>query len=348
MTPGTASEATLRGLRDQGALEAIPVSARGAVRITGHASNRRFFRLLLGAGSGSAILAVYPPDQGEALERQIRCTRWLQAAGVRVPRVLVQGPRSVLLEDGGDDLLSNFGGHSGSRLRYYRQALEAMVQMQRHAEHAPLPNPEWALDAERLRAELAFAERHAIAGWLGVGSGSTARGRAFDRLVEAIARLPMAVCHRDFHARNLLVFNERIVVLDFQDLMAGPFLYDLASLLWDNYCDPGYPLVSEVLSRFWHRRAWSLTVDAAAAIPTLPPGLPPAARQAFCLVGLQRSIKALGTFGYQVSVAGNAGYARYVPRTWRHVQTAANALGWEDLLAAMPDFDQACISQRGA
>lgn len=51
--------------------------------------------------------------------------------------------------------------------------------------------------------------------------------------------IPVGVCHRDFHADNLMVttgkLGNQLHILDYQDLSTGPFLYDLASLVTDHY-----------------------------------------------------------------------------------------------------------------
>ena len=68
--------------------------------------------------------------------------------------------------------------------------------------------------------------------------------------------------------------------------------------------------------------------------------LPPGGRQGFALTAAQRSLKALGTFGYQVSVAGRREYAGYARRTWRHARRTLASLGWHDLIEALVVFDQ--------
>lgn len=47
-------------------------------------------------------------------------------------------------------------------------------------------------------------------------------------------QIPM---HRDFHCRNLMVKDDKIYLIDFQDMVKGPITYDLASLLFDCYVD---------------------------------------------------------------------------------------------------------------
>lgn len=334
---------TVGDLRSQGAFDGLGIAADvlTAVRITGHASGRRFYRLQLRNAPRAAVLVVYPAKQQAEIDRHERTTAWLQAATVRVPRVLERGARALLVEDGGDGLLSEAWENAAIARRLYDQAATVIVKMQQYGARHPLPNPGWALDFDRLRAELEFAERYAIAGRFGASTGSADRSRHFDRLAALVAELPRVACHRDFHARNLLVVDDRVWVIDFQDLMPGPIFYDAASLIWDNYCDVESDTAAATLASLWRRNPGLIAPTSEAALPATPSGLPAAARQAFCLTGLQRSIKALGTFGYQFHEMGNRHFADYVPRTWRHVRRAALALGWHDLLAVVPDFGTA-------
>ncbi len=52
-------------------------------------------------------------------------------------------------------------------------------------------------------------------------------------VAERLGDLPRAFCHRDFHAWNIHVQDGRLRLLDFQDALLGPRLYDVASLLTD-------------------------------------------------------------------------------------------------------------------
>lgn len=329
---------SLQPLRQEGALAGLSTALRDdAVRLRGHASTRRFYRVR-SVGGATAVLVVYPADMTQGPERYVATSAWFRSAGIRVPRVAEAGRRSLLVEDGGDVLLDAVH-EEPARTRLYAQAIDVLEKLQRHGRRAPAANPGWALDAERLRRELEHTEEHALRGWLKASTGRAERAAGYDRIVREVSALPLVACHRDFHARNLLAVADRLLVLDFQDVMSGPLLYDLASLLWDNYCDVPEALARRLAASFWNRCGCQLPISAAAAVPSRPLGLPPAARQAFCLVGLQRSLKALGTFGYQVSRVGNADYARYAPRTWRHARAALVHLGWQDLLEALGPFD---------
>jgi hypothetical protein len=284
------------------------------------------------------VLVVYEDDDAEAVARYEQVAAWFTAAGVRVPEVIGGCSRGLLVEDGGDRLLATEPAGEGLAARY-RDAARVILALQAHGRRRPPPNPGWALDGKRLRDELGFTDRHALQGWLG-STPSESREAAFDRLAAAVATLPAVLCHRDYHSRNLLVTASGLMVLDFQDAMSGPLFYDLASLLHDDYRDVPDSCAAAALETFWEGAALPIEVSPLAEVPAEPALLPPGPRQALALIAAQRSLKALGTFGYQVGVASRHGYAAYAGRTWRHARRALAQLGWDDLVAELTAFDR--------
>jgi len=258
-------------------------------------------------------------------------------AGVRVPEIFAASRRALVVEDGGDVLFADDA--TADQVRLYEQAAATVIAIQAHGRSAEPANPDWSLDAERLRNELEFTERYALRGWLGE-SPSVARAAGFDRLATAVAALPRAMCHRDFHSRNLMVGDRRLMVLDFQDLMEGPHLYDLVSLLRDDYRTVPQRGADAALTAFWEAGAADMTAVAEADIPSTPAILPPAVRQSFSLTVAQRALKALGTFGYQVTVVGNRDYASFGHGAWDHASAALVELGWNDLVEELAALDR--------
>ena len=61
---------------------------------------------------------------------------------------------------------------------------------------------------------------------------------AMTLIVESAVSQPQVFMHRDYHSANLMVLPEDDVgILDFQDAFIGPVTYDLVSLLRDCYID---------------------------------------------------------------------------------------------------------------
>src|SRR5262249_1474875 len=126
------------------------------------------------------------------------------------------------------------------------------------------------------------------------------------RMVKELAAEPRVLCHRDYHSRNLMVRNETLHIIDFQDARMRPDTYDLVPLLRDSYVDLPERTVDELIAYF-------LALGGRA-------GDQAAFRRRFDLMALQRNLKALGTFGYQTTARRNPVYIQYIPRTLRYAR----------------------------
>jgi aminoglycoside/choline kinase family phosphotransferase len=281
--------------------------------LSGDASTRRYFRIV--EGVRSYVLALYPepfvPEGHPFLEvRQL-----LHGYGLPVPGIVaVDGAHgAVLQEDLGDSTLQEVlrGGDETARAELYAEAIDDVAILQKKAAEGPRRSGCFAVafDIEKLSWELHYFEKHFLEGHR--GRELTVEDRAtlsesFHLLSQEIASWPRVLCHRDYHSRNLMLHRGRLVWIDFQDARMGPATYDLASLLRDAYVDVPDELGEELAERFRRR---------------VVPGEPRKVfRRRFELMCVQRTLKALGTFGYMASVRGNPVYLPYIPRTLGHAR----------------------------
>ena len=118
--------------------------------------------------------------------------------------------------------------------------------------------------------------------------------------------------HRDYHSRNLMVHNDQLVLLDFQDARMGPSQYDLASLLRDSYLPLPDSLVWELVDAFIQKKQElaNIEIDREEFI------------RIFDLMSIQRNLKAIGTFGYQKNFKNNDRYMGYIAPTLEYVRQA--------------------------
>jgi aminoglycoside/choline kinase family phosphotransferase len=285
------------------------------VPLTGDASDRRYFRVLV-ADAPSIVLALYAaPFQLDALPF-VNVARLFEQMPVPIPQVLGHADDLgvLALQDLGDVTLQ---AHLGAatpeeHAALYRQAVALIATLQRRG--AELESSDYlpygiAFDVEKLAWELDFFIRHFIEAYRGVVIPPAAREELrseFHGLIEELAAEPRVLCHRDYHSRNLMIQDERLYIIDFQDARMGPDTYDLVSLLRDSYVDLPEQTVSDLLAYF-------LALNGAT-------GAEREFRQRFDVMALQRNLKALGTFGYQTTARRNPVYIQYIPRTLRYVR----------------------------
>ena len=294
------------------------------VPLTGDASDRRYYRIQI-PDAPSIVLSLYStPFEFDTLTF-VNVGGLLQQMPVPVPTVLGHAEEIgvLALEDLGDVTLQ---AHLGAvtpaeHAARYRQAVALIATLQRRG--AELEDARYvpygiAFDVEKLAWELEFFTKHFIEAYKGVVVASAARDelrQAFHVLIEELAAEPRVLCHRDYHSRNLMLHQDRLYIIDFQDARMGPDTYDLVSLLRDSYVDLPEQTVEELIAYFMALKGVT--------------GSETAFRSRFDAMALQRNLKALGTFGYQTTARRNPVYIQYIPRTLRNVR---------DNLAHQPRF----------
>jgi len=298
-------------------LDRSGLAAKGArvVPLTGDASDRRYFRVLL-PGEPSIVLAVHAGPFTLDQLPFVNVARLLDRMPVPVPAILgAEGDLGVIaLEDLGDVTLQAHLGVAprGDHLALYRQAVGHVVTLQRRGEE--LASPEYvpygiAFDVEKLTWEMDFFLKHFLEAYRGAAITVAERAalqEELGRVVEELAAEPRVLCHRDYHSRNLMLHRDQLYVIDFQDARMGPDTYDMVSLLRDSYVDLSESHADDLVAYF-------LALKGRA-------GAEREFRVRFDLMAVQRNLKALGTFGYQTTARRNPVYIQYIPRTLRYVR----------------------------
>ena len=285
------------------------------VPLTGDASDRRYFRIMLPDASSIVLALTAEAFTFDSLPF-VNVARLLEQMPVPIPRVLGHADEIgvLALEDLGDVTLQAHLGAAtpAEHAALYRQAVALIATLQRRG--AELASPKYlpygiAFDVDKLTWELDFFIKHFIEAYRGVTIPPAARAELqsqFAAVVRDLAAEPRVLCHRDYHSRNLMVHQGRLYIIDFQDARMGPDTYDLASLLRDSYVDLPDQTVDELIAYF-------LAVKGETQAE-------PDFRARFNLMALQRNLKALGTFGYQTTARRNSVYIQYIPRTLRYVR----------------------------
>jgi len=137
------------------------------------------------------------------------------------------------------------------------------------------------------------------------------------KLADNISRHPYVLCHRDYHGQNIHILNDKLYLIDYQDLRMGPDTYDLASLLRDRGVTRilGDDLELELIDYYADWR-----VHGFPARSPLPQGERRSMRRRYFETLLQRSIKILGTFSRQPLTRGRMWYLDFIPPTLESVR----------------------------
>lgn len=296
------------------------------------ASFRRYFRVRFAApsrvhGHASAIVMDAPPAK-EDCRPFIRVARLFAEAGVNVPALLAEDLAQgfLLLGDLGDTTyLQVLAPDSADAL--YRDAIEALVTIQRASRPDVLP----AYDRALLERELRLFPEWYVARQLGrtlSAAESAVLERTFEMVLANNLAQPPVYVHRDYHSRNLMRTAPNPGILDFQDAVYGPITYDLVSLLRDAYIHWPEERVLDWAIRYWERaRKAGLPVSDDFA----------AFYRDFEWMGVQRQIKVVGIFARLAHRDGKHRYLADQPLVLAYLRSACRRYNALNPFAALLD-----------
>jgi aminoglycoside/choline kinase family phosphotransferase len=283
------------------------------------ASFRRYLRVQAPEHGTSFIVMDAPPPLEDVRPFQ-KVAGLIESAGLHAPRVLAADVEHgfLLLTDLGNrlylDALQQASPAQADRLM--RDAIAALTQFQQRVPAAVLP----PFDAALLQTELDLfptwcVQREFNQTWT---AAEQAQWQTIcDLLVKSALAQPQVAVHADWMPRNLMVCEPEAPnpgILDFQDAVAGPITYDMASLLRDAFLS--WPEEQEL---DWAVRAWELARRS---------GLPVNADfgehwRELEWMGLQRHLKILGVFCRLKHRDGKPRYVQDLPRFFAYANKVA-------------------------
>jgi aminoglycoside/choline kinase family phosphotransferase len=270
----------------------------GIEPLAGDASFRRYFRLRRASGKTAMLMDAPPPNEDP--QPFLRAAKWLEANGLRAPRIIAEdAPRGlVLIEDFGEVRMREYLDQWPADERdIYRAAIDALVELHRLP---PGPFRDYSM-AEYQREAKLFIDWYCPAQNLYVdGAGYAA---AWEKALSPLLprQRPGVVVLRDYHAENIMLLGSlhKQGLLDFQDALVGHPAYDLVSLLQDARRDVAGDLEAEMLGYYASKTGAGADFQAD-----------------YARLGAQRNAKIVGIFVRLWKRDGKPRYLEYIPRVW--------------------------------
>jgi N-acetylmuramate 1-kinase len=316
-----------------GAVFGADTAISSLVALAGDASSRRYYRAAIEAPGAPKSIIVMELPAGSSLPLSseelavfkqtpqelpfLNMHRFLSAIGVRVPRLYGHWSNEgiLLLEDLGNTALWDRiqGVTEAEVLTWYKKAIDELLILQIRGTEA------------RDGACVAFQQRfdfrlymwefgHFIEYGLEKRPGTCIAGTVIDDLrkifsdiAHRLDRYPSCLNHRDYHSWNLMIHDEAVVVIDFQDALLAPPQYDLASLLNDRITDKVVqPYLEEHLIDYYLAKRAEVDQRVVNSDEF---------REIYLLSAIQRDLKVVGRFYYLDMVKGKPAYKKFIPPT---------------------------------
>ncbi|EQC43355.1 aminoglycoside phosphotransferase family protein [Bacteriovorax sp. Seq25_V] len=295
------SNAILEGLKKNGYSEKIV----SITKLSGDASSREYYRLEL--ETKSAILSKEPVGGLQNID--FFKTTKLFRNHINTPEIYFKSEDSTYLiqEDIGDVLFQQYYVELNieSRKKILEKVIDEILKYQSITIGEFKRHSSYEFDDEKIAFEFDLAYKFFVKEYLNGSINENSKHAIRENFLRYFRDHKNVVCHRDMHSKNLMIKNNEILNIDYQDARTGPRCYDLVSFLEDCYFDYGEDLKEELKKYYFKKSNFKNYEDF---------------EKEYSLVKCQRLFKALGSFAYLKIEKKKLGYEKYIGRTFENLR----------------------------
>lgn len=264
-------------------------------KIRSEASNRSFFRIY--KDNYTLVAMVYPEENRDEISKVFKFRSIYDDNKINVPLILdVIDNRIIIQEDIGSLSLQKL--FLKSNVSRKKEILNQVCEILLELKQIPIDRTKSILDAKRMLWEMDFFIKYFVLNFCSISKDVEQVKNNLYSIVDKIIGIN-TFAHRDFHSRNMFYYKNKLFLVDFQDSLIGPQYYDLVSFAFDSYLD--LKSKRKCLFDILLKNKFEINFEQ------------------LYLTAIQRNIKALGTFGYQIKIKNNFIYKKYVNRTINYI-----------------------------
>lgn len=292
-------------------------------KLFGDASYRTYYRIKTESGMTMILMAL--PEGKMSVSEEItnasvkpkelsfiNVQRYLKSIGLPVPQIKLfsEEDRWLILEDLGDikffDVIFNAGKEK--ILDVYKKAIDLLVVLQEKT--TAHPGDKCIAFHRSYDATLFDWEfDHFWEYYVQVKNDEKLFKEETRKITEELCKLPQGFTHRDYQSRNLMSYKNTFYIIDFQDALLGPKVYDLVCLLRDSYIDVT-PYLKTLVDYYCEKSGQD----------------PKKIWKAFDLQTVQRKLKDTGRFVFIDRVKKNPNFLPFIPTSMSYVKQALERL----------------------
>ena len=309
------------------------LAASRYVALPGDASARCYFRL-----PDHGVLVMDDHTDPAGFDAFIRLSHHLCELGLSAPRVHAADAEKgiALIEDFGHNTYAECLLSGDDEEALYQLAVDALLALHHHPKGINIEAKPYDLATYLDELDIFstwFAPRVASDNF-DQDRFSGAFRQVWQTALGAVSSHKDTLVLRDFHIDNLMILDQRqgiarCGILDFQDAVIGPYVYDLVSLLQDARRDLSSGLEEKMLDYYIQHAPKDLGGEAVI-------------RKHYALLGAQRHARILGVFLRLQQRDAKPHYLKFLPRVARQLETALQSAECREiktlLATALPNW----------
>jgi len=282
-------------------------------------SDREFFRVSL--PHGDSFIFMHYGDEVAENAHWAGINKFMTSLKINVPGIIIQdvSRHFILLEDLGDiDLWSLRFEPWEERRDYYLHILAQIYRLH-------------SFDLKSVPSNLQLSESYGprLYKWehdyflenlvwevckIKLSSADIAKlSKELDTLSSRLQKIEPCLVHRDFQSQNIMIKNERPVLIDFQGMRKGCLFYDLGSLICDPYVTFEDEERNELLDFYYELMTPSYGRDEFDLN--------------FWMGSVQRLLQALGAYGFLGLKKHKSAFLHHIPNGLENLLMAVDNVG---------------------
>jgi len=228
---------------------------------------------------------------------------------VLVPKILDIDVNNglILQEDLGDQtLLMELKGQSNRDFEFeiFKKVIDELIKINKISHKTTL-----MFDAKKLLEEVDITIDNLFVKYKKINHEEIDIRTDFEKICQILDVKEKIYCHRDFHSKNIMVSDNAIRIIDYQDARLGIPQYDLVSLLDDCYYEIENKNKENLKRYYWEEFCvpQNLQTDYQSFL------------YYYDMMTVQRAFKAIGSFCLIYNRENNSDYLQYVDFTFNKI-----------------------------
>ncbi len=275
------------------------------IKLSGDASSREYFRIF--TNNNSFIVSKEPAGGLQNID--FKKTSILFEKYLRTPKVIFTSDDATILvqEDVGDTSLQQYicTKTVNERIATLKEVVDEIHKYQKISIKEFKKYSSYEFDKDKLEFEFDLANEYLVEKYLETNISKETLEETKRYLLDYFLEHKDVVCHRDYHSKNIMVKDNKLINIDYQDSRIGPRCYDLVSFLEDCYFDYGDIIKDELKKYFFEKSDFDTYAEFI---------------EEYELVKIQRLFKALGSFTYLKIAKDKPSYEKYIGRTFENLR----------------------------